>query len=67
MVVENFTINTGVGFFDHMLEALSKHSGIDINLKCKGDLHIDSHHTVEDCGIVLGQALKKAIFPISSS
>ncbi|GAB1465847.1 hypothetical protein MASR2M54_13470 [Aliarcobacter cryaerophilus] len=45
-----------------MLEALSKHSGIDINLECKGDLHIDSHHTVEDCGIVLGQALKKAIF-----
>ena len=62
----NFSINTGVGFFDHMLEALSKHSGIDINLECKGDLHIDSHHTVEDCGIVLGQALKKAIFPIQA-
>lgn len=61
-----FSINTGVGFFDHMLEALSKHSGIDINLECKGDLHIDSHHTVEDCGIVLGQALKKAIFPIQA-
>ena len=59
-------IATGVGFFDHMLEALSKHSGIDINLECKGDLHIDSHHTVEDCGIVLGQALKKAIFPIQA-
>ena len=57
-------INTGVGFFDHMLEALSKHSGIDIDLTCNGDLHIDAHHTVEDCGIVLGQALKKAIFPI---
>ncbi len=49
-----------------MLEALSKHSGIDINLECKGDLHIDSHHTVEDCGIVLGQALKKANFPIQA-
>jgi imidazoleglycerol-phosphate dehydratase len=60
------TINTGVGFFDHMLEALSKHSGIDIELSCKGDLHIDAHHTVEDCGIVLGSALRKAIFPIES-
>ena len=59
-------VATGIGFFDHMLEALSKHSGIDINLECKGDLHIDSHHTVEDCGIVLGQALKKAIFPIQA-
>jgi len=59
-------INTGVGFFDHMLEALSKHSGIDINLSCDGDLHIDAHHTVEDCGIVLGQALKKEIFPIEA-
>ena len=59
-------IKTGVGFFDHMLEALSKHSGIDIELSCDGDLHIDAHHTVEDCGIVLGQALKKAIFPIQA-
>ena len=59
-------IKTGVGFFDHMLEALSKHSGIDIDLSCEGDLHIDCHHTVEDCGIVLGQALKKAIFPIQA-
>jgi imidazoleglycerol-phosphate dehydratase len=47
-----------------MLEALSKHSGIDITLECKGDLHIDFHHSVEDCGIVLGKALKKEIFPI---
>lgn len=60
------SIKTGVGFFDHMLEALSKHSGIDIELSCEGDLHIDAHHTVEDCGIVLGQALKKAIFPIAA-
>lgn len=59
-------IKTGVGFFDHMLEALSKHSGIDIELSCDGDLQIDAHHTVEDCGIVLGQALKKAIFPIQA-
>ena len=59
-------INTGVGFFDHMLEALSKHSGIDIDLSCDGDLHIDAHHTVEDCGIVLGKALKNEIFPIEA-
>lgn len=59
-------INTGVGFFDHMLEALSKHSGIDLELSCKGDLHVDAHHTVEDCGIVIGQALKKEIFPIEA-
>lgn len=57
-------IDTGIGFFNHMLEAFSKHSGININLKCQGDLHIDAHHSVEDCGIVLGQALKKEIFPI---
>ena len=59
-------IHTGVGFFDHMLEALSKHSGIDLDLSCEGDLHIDAHHSVEDCGIVIGQALKKAIFPIEA-
>jgi len=59
-------INTGIGFFDHMLEALSKHSGIDIELSCEGDLHIDGHHTVEDCGIVLGKALKQEIFPIEN-
>jgi imidazoleglycerol-phosphate dehydratase len=60
----DYNINTGIGFFDHMLEALSKHSGIDINLECKGDLHVDDHHSVEDCGIVIGQLLKKSIFPI---
>lgn len=59
-------IKTGVGFFDHMLEALSKHSGIDIDLACNGDLHVDAHHTVEDCGIVLGKALKDEIFPIKN-
>lgn len=57
-------ISTGIGFFDHMLEAFSKHSLIDLNLTCKGDTHIDFHHSVEDVGIVLGQALKKAIYPI---
>jgi imidazoleglycerol-phosphate dehydratase len=59
-------IDTGVGFFNHMLEALSKHSGIDITITCKGDTHIDDHHSVEDCGIILGQALKKEIFPIEA-
>ena len=59
-------INTGIGFFDHMLEALSKHSGIDIDLVCEGDLHVDDHHSVEDCGIVLGQLLRKEIFPIEN-
>ena len=60
----NYSIDTGIGFFDHMLEALSKHSGIDINITCRGDIHVDDHHSVEDCGIVLGQLLKKAVFPI---
>lgn len=57
-------IATGVGFFDHMLEALSKHGLMDISLTCKGDTHIDFHHSVEDVGIVLGQALKEALFPV---
>ena len=60
------SINTGVGFFEHMLEAFSKHSGINLELSCIGDLHIDAHHTVEDCGIVIGKALKKEIFPIEA-
>ena len=54
-------ISTGIGFFDHMLTALSVHSGFDISVKTVGDLHVDSHHTVEDTGIVLGQAFKQAI------
>jgi imidazoleglycerol-phosphate dehydratase len=53
--------HTGVGFFDHMLDQLARHSLIDITLKAKGDLHIDDHHTVEDCGIALGQALARAL------
>lgn len=57
----NADISTGIGFFDHMLTALSVHSGFDISVKTIGDLHVDSHHTVEDTGIVLGQAFKQAI------
>jgi imidazoleglycerol-phosphate dehydratase len=57
----SYSISTGVGFFDHMLEQLSRHSRIDISLSAKGDLHIDQHHTVEDCGIALGQAFAKAL------
>lgn len=54
-------IVTGIGFFDHMLESLAKHSLIDLNVHTKGDLHIDMHHSVEDTGIVIGQALKAAL------
>ena len=54
-------ISTGIGFFDHMLEALAKHSAMDIEIEAKGDLHIDMHHTMEDVGIVLGGAVKEAI------
>ena len=56
-----FDIKTGVGFFDHMMEQVSRHSLIDIKLMAKGDLHIDDHHTVEDSGIALGQAVAKAL------
>ncbi len=54
-------MSTGVGFFDHMLDQLARHSLIDISVRAKGDLHIDFHHTVEDVGIALGEALKKAL------
>lgn len=56
-----FSIETGVGFFDHMLQQLSRHSLIDMTVRAKGDLHIDDHHTVEDTGIVLGQAISQAL------
>jgi len=54
-------IDTGIGFFDHMLESFSKHSAIDLKVRCKGDLHIDMHHSVKDTGIVIGQAILKAL------
>ena len=54
-------IETGIGFFDHMLDQLSRHSLIDMKVRAKGDLHIDDHHTVEDTGIVIGQALARAL------
>ena len=53
-------INTGIGFFDHMLEGFAKHGFFDLDCTVKGDLHVDGHHTVEDVGIVLGQAIKEA-------
>jgi len=56
-----YKIETGIGFLNHMLEQLSKHSLVDINLKAKGDLHIDLHHTTEDSGIVIGEAIAKAL------
>ena len=55
------SVSTGVGFFDHMLEAFARHAGIDVEVETKGDLHIDMHHTVEDTGIVLGLAVKEAL------
>lgn len=54
-------IDTGIGFFDHMLTALAVHGGFNLTLKCIGDLHVDGHHTVEDCGIVLGKALAEEL------
>ena len=56
-----YEINTGIGFLDHMLEQIARHSLIDLKLAAQGDLHIDAHHTTEDCGIVLGQALAQAL------
>ena len=54
-------VTTGVGFFDHMLESFARHGGFDLEVETKGDLHIDMHHTVEDTGIVLGQAINQAL------
>ena len=56
-----YDVATGIGFLDHMVEQLSRHSLVDIKLRAKGDLHIDFHHTTEDCGIVLGEAVAKAL------
>src|SRR5262249_58366579 len=55
------TVATGIGFLDHMLELLARHSRIDLAVNAKGDLHIDQHHTTEDVGIALGQAIKQAL------
>ena len=55
------SVATGIGFLDHMLDLLARHSRIDITVKAKGDLHIDHHHTTEDVGIALGQAVKQAL------
>jgi imidazoleglycerol-phosphate dehydratase len=59
-------IETGIGFFDHMLEAFSKHSYIDLEVTCRGDLQVDFHHSVEDVGIVLGQVLRELIYPLQN-
>lgn len=57
----HYTVSTGIGFLDHMMEQLSRHSLIDLNLKAEGDLHIDGHHTTEDSGIAIGEAVSKAL------
>jgi len=54
-------VDTGIGFFDHMLDQLARHALIDMKIRCKGDLHIDDHHSVEDVGIALGEALLEAV------
>ena len=55
-------INTGIGFFNHMLEGVAKHGFFDLQLECEGDLAVDCHHTIEDCGIVFGNAIREALF-----
>jgi len=57
----NINISTGIGFLDHMIHALGKHGRMDINIKCKGDIYIDDHHSAEDCAIALGEAFDKAL------
>ncbi len=57
----SYDVNTGIGFFDHMLEGFTRHGGFDLTVACEGDLFVDGHHTVEDVGIVLGQAIKEAL------
>src|SRR6202022_4831984 len=55
------SVKTGIGFFDHMLTAFARHSLLDLTIEARGDLHVDGHHTVEDTGIVLGQAITEAL------
>ncbi|KAJ8103816.1 Imidazoleglycerol-phosphate dehydratase-domain-containing protein [Lipomyces tetrasporus] len=62
---QEIVVNTGVGFFDHMLHALAKHAGWSMNIYCDGDLHIDDHHTTEDCAIAIGLAFKHALGKIA--
>jgi len=57
----DYQVSTGIGFFDHMLESFAKHAGFDLSVAAKGDLQVDTHHTVEDVGIALGQALREAL------
>lgn len=57
----NAELSTGIGFFDHMLEQIARHGLFDLNVQCDGDLHVDCHHSVEDCGIALGQAMAQAL------
>lgn len=59
-------ISTGVGFLDHMLDAFGRHSNIDLDISCKGDVHIDDHHSVEDVAIVLAKTLHKAVYPVKN-
>lgn len=59
-------IETNIGFFDHMLQSLAKHALFDLKIKCEGDIYVDFHHSVEDVGIVLGEALKKEIYPVKN-
>ena len=56
-----YDIDTGIGFFDHMLSGFARHGLFDLTLRCKGDLEVDCHHTIEDCGIVLGEAIRQAL------
>lgn len=59
-------ISTGVGFLDHMLDAFGRHSNINLDISCKGDVHIDDHHSVEDVAIVLAKTLHKAVYPVKN-
>lgn len=58
------SINTGIGFFDHMLDSFVRHSIIDLELQCNGDVDVDYHHSVEDCGIVIGKLLHQSLYPV---
>jgi len=64
--VGKYNIDTGIGFFNHMLETFAKHAYFDLEIVCKGDLEIDFHHSVEDVGIVLGEALNRSIYPLKN-